>query len=246
MHTFTKRRRGPLVVAITAFLLLTAGASSAYAISARDFRLPVTVVRTHDGHVSKSKSKAKKKPSNVGPRGPRGATGPAGPAGPAGPTGAAGPTGPTGATGPMGPGATKVNFFEAPSPGDGIHSVLSVGPLQFGINCKGSATGTEEIKMGTFLTIPGPQTLLSEVPKESLKSSSYELVTGSISGIGSEQPVAAKEGMTASGAFIVAGANGVPYWLWIAYGADTEEESSSSSGLTVTHPRGCWFLAEEV
>ncbi|HEY3970287.1 MAG TPA: hypothetical protein VGL79_02705 [Solirubrobacteraceae bacterium] len=140
-----------------------------------------------------------------------------------------------------------MNFFEAPSPGDGIHSVLSVGPLQFGINCKGAATGTEEIKMGTFLTIPGPQTLLSEVPKESpSKSSAYDLITGSIAGIGSEQPVLAKEGMTATGSFIVAGANGVPYWLWITYGADTTEESSSTSGLTVTHPRGCWFLAEEV
>jgi hypothetical protein len=243
MHTLTKRRHGALAVSIAAFLLLTAGTSSAYAISARDFRLPITIVRTHQGHTSKSKVKAKKKPSNVGPRGPRGHAGPAGPAGPTGPTGA---TGATGATGPMGPGATKVNFFEAPSPGDGIHSVLSVGPLQFGVNCKGSATGTEEIKMGTFLTIPGPQTLLSEVPKESSKSSAYELVTGSIAGIGSEAPVPAKEGMTATGSFIVAGANGVPYWLWITYGADTTEESSSSSGLTVTHPRGCWFLAEEV
>ncbi len=244
MHTFTRRRRGPLVVAITAFLLLTAGAGSAYAISARDFRLPVTVVRTHEGHVSKSKSKAKKKPSNVGPRGPRGATGPAGPAGPAGPTG---PTGATGATGPAGPGATKVNFFEAPSPGDGIHSVLNVGPLQFGINCKGAATGAEEIKMGTFLTIPGPQTLLSEIPSGgSSTSSAYELITGSISGIGGETPIKAKEGMTSSGTFIVAGANGVPYWLWVAYGAETEEKSEAESGLVVTNQRGCWFLAEEI
>jgi hypothetical protein len=256
MHTFIDWRRGALAISIAAFLLLAAGAGSAYAISAAKFRLPVTIVRTHQGHASKSKQK--KKPSAVGPRGPRGPAGPAGSAGPAGPagpaglagpigaTGATGATGSTGATGPMGPGATKVNFFEAPSPGDGIHSVLSVGPLQFGINCKGAATGTEEIKMGTFLTIPGPQTLLSEVPKESSKSSAYELITGSIAGIGSEQPVPAKEGMTASGSFIVAGANGVPYWLWITYGADTTEESSSSSGLTVTHPRGCWFLAEEV
>ncbi len=243
MYIFTQWRRGAVAISIAAFLLLAAGASGAYAISARNFRLHVTVVRTHDGHVSKSKSKAKKKPSKVAPRGPRG---PAGPAGPAGPTGATGLAGATGATGPAGPGATKVNFFEAPSPGDGIHSVLSVGPLQFGINCKGAATGTEEIKMGTFLTIPGPQTLLSEVPKESSKSSAYELITGSIAGIGSEQSVAAKEGMTASGSFIVAGANGVPYWLWITYGADTTEESSSTSGLTVTHQRGCWFLAEEV
>ncbi len=245
MHTFTKRRRGPLVVAITAFLLLTAGAGSAYAISARDFRLPVTVVRTHEGHVSKSKSKAKKKPSNVGPRGPRGATGPAGPVGPAGPTG---PTGATGATGPAGPGATKVNFFEAPSPGDGIHSVLGVGPLQFGVNCKAAATGTEEIKMGTFLTIPGPQTLLTEVPAATVEKpiSEYDSITGSITDIGSETTIKGNEGMTASGNFIVAGANGVPYWLWIAYGANNEEKSEAASGLVVTRPRGCWFLAEEV
>ncbi len=246
MQTLTKCRRAVLGLVTAAVLLLVAGTGSAYAISARDFRLPVTIVRTHQGHTSKSKAKAKKKPSNVGPRGPAGPAGPAGAAGPAGPAGPAGAAGATGATGAAGPGATKVNFFEVPSPGDGIHSVLSVGPLQFGINCKGAATGTEEIKMGTFLTIPGPQTLLSEVPKESSKSSAYELITGSIAGIGSEQPVPAKEGMTASGSFIVAGANGVPYWLWITYGADTTEESSSSSGLTVTHPRGCWFLAEEV
>jgi hypothetical protein len=243
MHTFTIWRRGALAISIAAFLLPAAGAGSAYAISARDFRLPVTTVRTHQGHTSKSKAKAKKKPatSKVGPRGPRGATGPAGP------TGAPGAPGAPGATGPAGPGATKVNFFEAPSPGDGIHSVLNVGPLQFGINCKGATTGTEEIKMGTFLTIPGPQTLLSTIPSEgSSKSSAYDLITGSIAGIGSESPVAAKEGTTTSGTFIVAGANGVPYWLWVAYGAETEEKSEAESGLVVTSQRGCWFLAEEI
>jgi hypothetical protein len=52
--------------------------------------------------------------------------------------------------------------------------------------------------------------------------------------------------LTASGDFVVAGANGVPYWLWFSYGANTKEESTTSMGLTVTHPRGCWFLAEEV
>jgi hypothetical protein len=154
----------------------------------------------------------------------------------------------------MGPGATKVNFFEAPSPGDGIHHVLNVGPLQIGINCKGIPSGSEaEIKLGTFITIPGPQTLLStwtpwtpEIAKAPSKSSEYELVTGSITDSGSEQPIAEKEGLTASGDFIVAGANGVPYWLWFSYGANTKETSSTNSGITVTSPRGCWFLAEEV
>lgn len=149
----------------------------------------------------------------------------------------------------MGPGATKVNFFEAPSPGDGIHHVLNVGPLQIGINCKGIPSGSEaEIKLGTFITIPGPQTLLSTwlTTTEVSKSSSYELITGSITDSGSEQPIAEKEGLTASGDFVVAGANGVPYWLWFSYGANTKEASSSGSGITVTSPRGCWFLAEEV
>jgi hypothetical protein len=146
----------------------------------------------------------------------------------------------------MGPGATKVNFFETPSPGDGVHNALNVGPLQIGINCKGNPTGTEEIKLGTFLTIPGPQTLLSEFPKETSTSSAYDLITGSITDTGSEQAVKSKEGLTAGGNFIVAGANGVPYWLWFSYGANTEEASSSVSGLTETRPRGCWFLAEEV
>lgn len=146
----------------------------------------------------------------------------------------------------MGPGATKVNFFEAPNPGDGIHHVLNVGPLQIGINCKGNPTGSEEIGLGTFVTIPGPQTTLSEMPKESLKSEAYELITGSITDTGGESKVATKEAMTASGNFIVAGPDGVPYWLWFSYGAATEAESTTSSGLLVIHPRGCWFLAEEV
>lgn len=238
MRTFANSRRAVLALMTVAVLLMTAGASSANAIPAQDFRLPLHVVRTHLATTNHKK----KKSSNRGPRGPKGPAGPAGPAGPTGPTGA------TGATGPMGPGATKVNFFEPPSPGDGLHSVLSVGPLQFSVNCKAATTGTEEIKMGTFLTIPGPQTLLTEVPAATVEKpiSEYDSITGSIADIGSETTVKGNEGMTASGNFIVAGANGVPYWLWIAYGANNEEKSEVESSLLVTRPRGCWFLAEEI
>jgi hypothetical protein len=146
----------------------------------------------------------------------------------------------------MGPGATKVKFFEAPSPTDGVHHALNVGPLQIGINCKGNPTGEEGIKMGTFLTIPGPQTLLSATSTTSSNSVGYTLITGSITDTGGETPIAAKEAMTASGSYIVAGLNEVPYWLWFSYGATTVAGSSSSGGLTVVQPRGCWILAEEI
>jgi hypothetical protein len=242
MHTLTQCRRAVLGPMIAAVLLLVAGSGSAFAISAKKFRLPVHVVRTHHA----TDAKHKKKTSNRGPKGPKGPAGPAGPKGTSGPTGSAGPVGPAGATGPMGPGATKVNFFEAPNPGDGVHHVLNVGPLQIGINCKGNPTGNEEIKLGTFITIPGPQTLLSEVPKETLKSSAYISITGSITDTGGESTIASKEATTSSGSFIVAGPDGVPYWLWFSYGAATETESSTSSGITETHQRGCWFLAEEI
>jgi hypothetical protein len=145
----------------------------------------------------------------------------------------------------MGPGATKVNFFEPPSEADGIHHVLNVGPLQFGINCVGKPTGTEEIKLGTFLTIPGPETLLFIVPTENLKTSSYTQITGSIANAGSPSTVAAKEGLTAFLNVVVAGPNGVPYWLWVYYGAATETVSNVST-LTTSQQRGCWFMAEEV
>jgi hypothetical protein len=238
MQTVTQCRRAALGLMTAALLLLVAGAGSAYAISAQNFRLPVHVVRTH--HHAKTSKKHKKKVSNR--RGPRGPRGPAGPAGAPGPAGPAGPAGPPGATGPMGPGATKVNFFEAPSPADGVHHALAVGPLQIGISCKGKSLGTEEIQLGTFISIPGPQTLLSELRT----SPQYVTITGSVTDLGGETKVLTGESVGYFGTFIVAGADGVPYWLTFAYGANTEAESSTSEGLTVVHPRGCWFLAEEV
>ncbi len=148
----------------------------------------------------------------------------------------------------MGPGATKVNFFEAPSPADGIHNVLNVGPLQIGINCKGGGTSGEEIKLGTFITIPGPQTLLStfNFKGEPAKTVGYTSITGSIANSGGESTVAAKEAITNSGSFIVAGADGVPYFLWFSYGATTAAKSEASAGVLETEQRGCWFLAEEI
>jgi len=148
----------------------------------------------------------------------------------------------------MGPGATKVNFFEAPSLTDGIHNVLNVGPLQIGINCKGGGTSGEEIKLGTFITIPGPQTLLStfNLTGEPAKSAGYTSITGSIANTGSESTVAAKEAITTSGSFVVAGADGVPYFLWFSYGATTEAKSEASAGVLETEQRGCWFLGEEI
>lgn len=229
------KRRAALFGLIVAGLLLTIG--NAYAVPAQKFRLPVHVVRTHHATTSKHKTK---KASNRGPRGPRG------PAGPAGPAGTPGPPGPPGATGPMGPGATKVNFFEAPSNGDGVHHAFNVGPLQIGINCKGNPTGNEEIKLGTFITIPGPQTLLSTVASESTTTPGYITITGSVTDLGSESTIATKEAMTASGTFIVAGPDGVPYWFSFSYGATTEAKSEISGGLATSTPRGCWFLGEEI
>lgn len=238
MRTLTRCRGVALVLMTAALMLLVTGAVSADAISAQKFRLHMHVVRTH--RATTSKRKKKKKTASHGARGPQG------PAGPAGSTGPAGPAGPAGTTGPMGPGAIKVNFFEAPSPGDGVHNALNVGPLQIGISCKGTTTGNTEIELGSFITIPGPQTLLSELASEPTKSPGYVNITGSITDSGGESKVAAKEAVTESATFIVAGADGVPHWLWLAYGATTEEKSTTNSGLTEVYQRGCWLLAEEI
>jgi hypothetical protein len=145
----------------------------------------------------------------------------------------------------MGPGATKVNFFEAPSIGDAAHHVLAVGPLQIGIACQGEPTGTGEIKLFTFITIPGPTTLLSSIPTPPSEPE-YTLITGSVTDLPGESVVAAGKKMGFYGGFVVAGADGVPYWLTINYGANTEAKSSAGPPVSSSAPRGCWFLAEEV
>jgi hypothetical protein len=145
----------------------------------------------------------------------------------------------------MGPGATKVNFFEAPSPGDGEHHLITAGPVQIGIDCQGGSSGTGEIKLTTFVTIPGPLTTLSSMPV-SPSEPEYETITGSITDIPGETKVLAGEKKGFTGVLIVAGADGVPYWLTINYGANTEAASSPGPPISTSSPRGCWFLAEEV
>jgi hypothetical protein len=234
-------RRVTAGLAGSTVLLLATGAGVAWATSAQQFLLPGHLVMTHHATHKAKSSKKKKKASNVGPRGPKG---PAGPAGATGPTGAAGPTGPTGAagaTGPMGPGATKINFFEAPSPADGQHPALDTGPLHIGVSCQGSKEGNSEIKLILYLSLPGPMTTLSTVG-----STSYATVTGTFTPPPTEQVVAAKESYGSGSNLIVAGSDGVPYWLSLSYGASTEAKSESSGGVTVAAPRGCWLLAEEV
>jgi hypothetical protein len=149
-----------------------------------------------------------------------------------------------GPQGPQGPGAAKVDFFEAPTPADPIHHAIAVGPLQIGINCNGSPTGTGEIRLGTYLTIPGPQTTLSVMNSAPTESPGYETITGSVKDLGSE--FAYTKSNTFSGTFIVAGPDGVPYWLWLAYGDTIEAKSETFEGLTEATPRGCWLLAEEI
>jgi hypothetical protein len=144
----------------------------------------------------------------------------------------------------MGPGATKVNFFEAPSAGDGEHRLITAGPVQIGIDCQGASSGTGEIKLTTFVTIPGPLTTLSSMPTPPGEPE-YETITGSLTDAPGETKVAAGEKKGFTGVLIVAGPDGVPYWLTINYGANTEAKSSAGPP-TVTNPRGCWFLAEEV
>lgn len=227
---------------MVAMASLVAETGAAYAIPARDFRLPLHFAHTHSARSSKSKKK--KHPSNRGPRGAQGPAGKTGPQGPAGPAGPTGPQGVPGATGPMGPGATKINFFEAPSLADGPHLLLTTGPLQIGISCQGEPTGTGEIKLITILSIPGPLTTLSSIPFTGQPE--YEMITGSAANISSEQKVLTKEKTGAAGVLVAAGPDGVPYVLSLDYGANTEEHSTSSSGLVEKSPRGCWLIAEEV
>jgi type IV secretory pathway TrbL component len=144
----------------------------------------------------------------------------------------------------MGPGATKVNFFEAPSVGDGEHHLVTVGPLQLGIACQGQAAGTGAVKFILFLTIPGPFTTLSSVPTSG--EPIYETITGGITDAPQETTVEVGKTKTgAAGTLIVAGPDGVPYWLTIDYGANSEATSSAGPPASAT-PRGCWLLAEEV
>jgi hypothetical protein len=248
MHRQHQGRRVVLGLAVSALMLVVAGTGAAYAISAQQVRLPLHVFR---GNVKASKNhakpaKKKKKGSNRGPRGPKGPPGPAGPVGPQGPSG---PKGPEGAQGPQGPGATKINFFEAPSLGDGEHHVLATGPLQIGMSCVGESTGEGAVSMKLFLTIPGPLTTLSDMVTSGTPQ--YETITGSITdGAGGEFKVKGKEleheVEGATGVLIVAGSDGSPHWLSIDYGVRAVSESNSGGGLTTSAPRGCWFLAEEV
>ena len=221
-------------------VLLVAGTGAAYAISAQNFRLPMRFVYTHHAKSTKAKKKKKNTSSNRGPRGPQGPIGKTGPAGPTGLTGSAGSTGPTG---PQGPGATKINFFEAPSPTDGVHQLLTTGPLQLGLSCQGEPTGKGEIKLITFLTLPGPLTTLSAVPFTG--EPTYETATGSASNVAVERKVPTGSG-SSGGIFVVVGSDGVPYWVSIDYGANTEETTKSSIGVIEKEPRGCWFMAEEI
>jgi hypothetical protein len=157
----------------------------------------------------------------------------------------------------MGPGATKINFFEAPSLGDGEHHVLTTGPLQIGMNCVGESTGEGEIVMKLFTTIPGPVTTVSEMVIPAPLATKvppplYETITGSTTDSpGGVFKVKGKESEHeaegATGVLIVAGPDGVPYWLSIDYGVNAVAGSSGGGGgPTTSSPRGCWFLAEEV
>jgi hypothetical protein len=143
----------------------------------------------------------------------------------------------------MGPGATKVNFFEAPSVGDGEHHLLTTGPFQIGMSCRGAGSGEGAIELTLYITIPGPtltgSTLSDEEP-------SYESITGSVTDLPEERKVAEKSSYGFSSTSILAGADNVPHWLMLGYGAETGEPSTGTEGLVADHPRGCWLLAEEI
>lgn len=228
MHSLRNGRRVVLGLALSVLLLLVA-ASSAAAISAQNFRLPLHTVRTHHATVSKKK---KKKPSNRGPRGPKG------------PAGATGPQGPVGATGPQGPpgtDVTRVNFFEPPSVGDPEHHALAAGPLQIGISCV--ATGTEELKFTYYLTIPGPTTTLASADQG---VETYGQIFGSV--VDLPVPGAtlkAKEKADTAGSLLVIGADGVPHVLTLNYGANSTTEVKGGVA-TESEPAGCWLLAVEI
>ncbi len=145
----------------------------------------------------------------------------------------------------MGPGATKVNFFEVPSPADGPHQLLTTGPLQLGISCQGESTGNGEIKLIMLTTIPGPLTTLSTIPTGGGKAEAVT-VTGSVTNVPTEETVASKEHGGAAIMYFAAGADGVPYLVTLVYGANTEEKSTIVGGMSLKMSRGCWFLAEEV
>ncbi len=244
MPILNQSRRAVLGLAVSALILLIGGVLASAASATQPFRLPGIHKHVWREHAKSAKTKKNKKSTGSrGPQGPRGATGPAGATGPTGVTGPAGPTGlagPMGATGPMGPGATKVSFLEAPSVGDSEHQVLTTGPLQLGISCQGSPSGTGEIKLILFLIFPGPMTTLSEEGTE------YETITGKVT-LPTEFPVAAEKGTGFSGGLVATDADGTPFWLTVEYGAETvKEEKEVEPGLSVSKPRGCWLLAEEI
>jgi hypothetical protein len=144
----------------------------------------------------------------------------------------------------MGPGAVKVDFFEPPSPGDSEHHLLTTGPLQAGLSCKGTAGGSGAIAFTLFVSIPGPTTTLSGFTVGG--NTEYATISGSVTDTPAETTVAEKTTYGAAVILVLTGADGIPEWLSLSYGANTEAEESSTESLTTRAPRGCWMVAEAI
>jgi hypothetical protein len=237
MHVLHSCRRA--VFGLAVFTLLLAATAAAGASASDRIYLPLHTVRTI--HHAKSAKTKKHKTSNRGPRGPRGPAGPTGPTGATGATGATGPTGATGATGPMGPGATKVALFEVPVAGDPIHHVLTSGPLQFGLSCRTDST-PGDVVVTAYLTIPAAPTVLSA---GTTGGSLYEVIPSPATDAGTPQTDKLKESSGTSGNVIAIGPDGVPYLVFVSFGANTEA-SSLPGPPEVVNPRGCWMQVWEV
>jgi hypothetical protein len=181
--------------------------------------LPKPVKRASAHHGKKKKS------SNRGPRGPIGRTGPQGASGPlgaSGPQGGAGPTGPQGPQGPAGPGATKFYFSEAPTPGDPIHPVLTVGPIQYGLSCQpGKVAG--DVKFTLWVTVPNQLavSVFAAVVESNPEKTTFSVLDAALPA----KPITPTETLVPSnsrkgetGNFTV-NVGGALTWIWISAGA---------------------------
>jgi hypothetical protein len=170
----------------------------------------------------------KKKSSNRGPRGPigrtgpRGATGPQGSGGLQGAGGPAGPQGPQGSQGPAGPGATKFYFSEAPSIGDPIHPVLTVGPIQYGLSCQpGKVVG--DVKFTLWVTVPDPLavSVFAAVVQGKPETTTFTVLDAMLpakSLTPTETLVPSNSRKSETGNFTV-NVGGALTWIWISAGA---------------------------
>jgi hypothetical protein len=114
--------------------------------------------------------------------------------------------------------------------------VLTSGPLQLGISCQTTST-PGQIALTVYLTTPAAPTTLSA---GGMGTSTYETIPSTLTDYAQTTPVEPKKSFGTSGFILAIGPDGVPYLLYVNYGANTEA-STTLGPPELVMPRGCWM-----